>query len=68
MELIILQGIGDGGTIRLNLNHLVGYNEEQIWLLGEVIEITPGTALALDNLLKHKSGVAFLKVESPEGS
>jgi hypothetical protein len=62
-ELIELQGIGVGGTVRFNINHLVGYNENELWLLGTNLDLLPGTAIALDKTLKERSGIAFIRVE-----
>lgn len=62
-ELIELQGIGVGGTVRFNINHLVGYNENELWLLGTNLDLLPGTAKALDKLLKERSGCSILRVE-----
>lgn len=66
--MIVLEGIGSGGSVRFNLNHLVGYNEQELWLLGQRLELTPGTAPAIDLLLREKSGVSFKKVEAIETS
>lgn len=66
-ELIELEGVGAGGTVRFNLAHLVGYNENELWLLGTNLDLLPGTAKALDKTLKERSGVAFIRVEpAPE--
>lgn len=62
MEMIELESVGPTGTVRFNLNHLVGYNENELWLLGERLDLMPGTASALDKVLKEKSGLAFIRV------
>ena len=64
MELIEIQGTGAEGVVRFNLAHLVGYNEQELWLLGERLDLIPGTAKALDKVLKERCGVAYIRLEA----
>lgn len=64
MRMIELQGLGDGGKVRFNLEQLVGYNEQELWLLGQHLTLMPGTALALDTLLKESLNVSFQEVKA----
>lgn len=64
MDFIELLVAGEGGLLRFNLKHLIGYNETDLYLTGGIrLELREGTATLLDKLLKERSACAFLRVE-----
>lgn len=65
MEFIVLNGPDTQGPIRFNLHSLICYDDETLYLQGGVVlEISPGTSIALDKTLKERSGCSILRVET----
>lgn len=64
MEIIVVAGVNGDSPIRFNLDHLVFYNDQVLFIQGQVIEISPGTSKALDKLLKERVGCALHIVEA----
>lgn len=54
MNFVELEGVNEGGSVRFNLDYLLAYTEEELWLHGGLVfTITPGTAKAIDDLLEE---------------